>query len=86
VAERDLAVVAGEDIETQERDRIDDHHRELQQPIAAYDERKQAGEDQQRHNRGDPQGASAGGGRGLREVLRQVSLGEGHGQTLVMMV
>ncbi len=35
VAERDLAVVAGEDVEPQQHDRVTDHERELERPVVA---------------------------------------------------
>src|SRR5439155_690390 len=48
VAERDLAVVAGEDVEAEERDRIDPDLRELEQAEVAQQERQHAAERERR--------------------------------------
>ncbi len=47
VAERDLAVVAGQDVEAEQRDRVDQHQRELERAVVADQERQRAGGDQQ---------------------------------------
>ena len=47
MAERNLPVVAGEDVETEQRDGITDRQRELESPIVADEERQRACRDQQ---------------------------------------
>ncbi len=53
VAQRHLAVEAGEDVEPQQHDRIDDDHGELEHVIAAQNERQ---DDEERAHRREPQG------------------------------
>ena len=51
MAERDLAVVAGQHVEAEQRDRVGEHQRELEDAVVAADhERQRAGEhDHDRH-------------------------------------
>src|SRR5262249_41794858 len=52
-------VVAGEEIETEERDRIDEHQGELEGVIGAGPERQHAGGDECRRHRHAPPGEEA---------------------------
>ena len=63
VAERDLAVVAGEDVEAEHGDGVDHHHRQFEHVIFAQAERQRR--DQcDGHQRGDPP-PGAGGQSGV---------------------
>ena len=50
VPERDLAVVAGEDVEPEKRDRVDQHERELERAVVADHERQHARDRDEHHN------------------------------------
>src|SRR5437588_1385140 len=54
VPEGDLAVVAGEDVEPEQRDRVNQHQRELESAIAAHHERQRAGNDDERAEKKRP--------------------------------
>jgi hypothetical protein len=49
VAERDLAAVAGEDVQAEQRDGVHQHQRELERAVVADEERQRAGNNQQNY-------------------------------------
>ncbi len=59
MAQRDLAVEAGEDVEAQKRDRVDDDQRHLREVEVAERERQDGGGDEEKRERQEPPGAEA---------------------------
>ena len=59
VAERDLAVVAGENVEPEHGDGVDHHHRQFEHVIFAQAKR-QRGDQRDGHQRGDPAPGAGG--------------------------
>ena len=57
VPERDLPVVAGQDVEAEQRDRVDRDLRELEQPEVREHERQPGGDRDRGHGRHDTHGA-----------------------------
>ena len=79
MAERDLAVVAGEHVQPEQRDRVDQHQRELEQPVVAHEERQRAGE--QRSTQRRATGRSWRRRCVVRLAPRAQCGGQRHGQT-----
>ena len=70
MAERELAVVAGQDVEAEDRDRVDQRERDLEDPVVAERERQQRGQDQQREQRERRGSARPDRGAGARDGAR----------------